>query len=93
MRRGMIDAMSFWVKHCNIDGFRCDVAFEVPVDFWETARTQLDSIKPIFMLAEAENRELSHKSFDMLYNWPIKDVTNQIAKGGNAKKQNTSMNH
>lgn len=86
MRKGMIDAMSFWVKHCNIDGFRCDVAFEVPVDFWETARTQLDSIKPIFMLAEAENRELSYKSFDMLYNWPIKDVTNQIAKGGNAKK-------
>ena len=81
MRAAMIDAMKFWIKECDIDGYRCDVAFEVPTDFWNDARKELDSIKPVFMLAEAEKPELNEKAFDMSYNWPLKDVMNKIAKG------------
>lgn len=33
----MINAMTFWVKEFNIDGFRCDVAYMVPPDFWTQA--------------------------------------------------------
>jgi alpha-amylase len=83
MRAAMIDAMKFWVKECDIDGYRCDVAFEVPTDFWNTVRKELDSIKPVFMLAEAEKPELTDKAFDMAYNWPLKDLMGKIAKGAN----------
>lgn len=79
MREAMIDALKFWVQECDIDGYRCDVAFEVPTDFWDKARAELDIIKPVFMLAEAEHPELLVNAFDMCYNWPLKNVINEIA--------------
>lgn len=88
VREAMADALEFWVKDYNIDGYRCDVAFLVPLDFWEMARKRLDAIKPVFMLAEAEKPELTVNAFNMVYNWPLKDVMNQIAKGKNAEKAN-----
>ena len=33
LRDSMIDAMKFWVTETGIDGFRCDVADDVPMDF------------------------------------------------------------
>lgn len=81
MRDGMIDAMAFWLRETGIDGFRCDVAGDVPTDFWEQARPQLDSIstRPLFMLAEAAKPELQRHAFDMGYNWPQKDLFDAIA--------------
>ncbi|MBU1099345.1 MAG: alpha amylase C-terminal domain-containing protein [Bacteroidetes bacterium] len=76
----MIDALKFWVKECDIDGYRCDVAAMVPTEFWMRARKELDEIKPIFMLAEASESYL-HPWFDMTYNWALKDMMNSIAKG------------
>ncbi len=81
----MIDALKYWVEECNIDGYRCDVAAMVPLDFWVKARTELDKIKPLFMLAEAHEPEL-HDAFDMTYGWQLKDVMNRIAK----KEQNAN---
>ena len=86
MRAAMTDALKFWIQEYNIDGYRCDVAFEVPTDFWDNARKELDAIKPVFMLAEAEHPELLVNAFDMCYNWPLKDVMNEIAMGKDAKK-------
>lgn len=81
LREAMIDALEYWVRDYNIDGYRCDVAYLVPTDFWETARTHLDSIKPVFMLAEAEKPELHNKAFDASYAWEYHHVTNHIASG------------
>lgn len=81
MRKAMIDAMKYWVEQTDIDGFRCDVASWVPTDFWEDARQQLDSIKPVFMLAEAEMPELHNKAFHMSYAWEFLHIMNHIAKG------------
>lgn len=81
MREAMYEAMKFWVEDCDIDGFRCDVAFMVPVDFWESTRARLEEIKPLFFLAEASNKELTEHAFDMLYNWPLGFLYDQIAKG------------
>ncbi len=80
-REAMIDAMSYWIREAGIDGFRCDVAGRVPVDFWDEARTALDKIapSPVFMLAEATEPELMQDAFDMDYNWPMKDLFSQIA--------------
>ncbi|PKL88506.1 MAG: alpha-amylase [Ignavibacteriae bacterium HGW-Ignavibacteriae-2] len=83
MREFMLDALKYWVKDCNIDGYRCDVAAMVPTDFWDTAREELDKIKPVFMLAEAHEPELHFKAFDMTYNWQLKDIMNGIADGEN----------
>lgn len=78
-RAAMIDALKFWIEECDIDGYRCDVAGEVPTDFWNEARPQLQAIKPIFMLAESSKPELLVEAFDADYNWPMKDVFNAIA--------------
>lgn len=80
MRAAMVDALKFWLEDVNIDGFRCDVAGEVPVDFWDETRPQLQAVKPdLFMLAEASVPELQKNSFDMGYNWPMKDLFSEIA--------------
>ena len=70
-RKYMTGALKFWVKEANIDGYRADVAGFIPVDFWENARKELDQIKPVFMLAEWESRDLYKKSFDMTYSWTL----------------------
>jgi glycosidase len=70
MRDYMIESMKFWLTECNIDGFRCDVAGMVPIEFWQAARPQLDAIKPVFMLAEDEQPS-EHTAFDMTYGWDL----------------------
>ena len=80
LRRYMIDAMKYWVQECDIDGFRCDVAGMVPLDFWKEAHTELNKIKHVFMLAEAEGPEF-HQAFDMTYSWELLHLMNDIAKG------------
>ena len=58
LRRAMIDAMRFWIDSAEIDGFRCDMAHLVPLDFWRNARMELDQVKPLFWLAETETGKL-----------------------------------
>lgn len=80
LRAAMIDAFKFWLTEVGVDGFRCDVAMEVPVDFWDEARPQLQAVKPdLFMLAEASVPALQKNGFDMGYNWPMKDLFSEIA--------------
>lgn len=67
LREYMTKAMAYWVRAADIDGFRCDVAGFVPVDFWENVRAELDAIKPVFMLAEWESRDLHARAFDATY--------------------------
>ena len=81
LRKAMIDAMSYWVKNADIDGFRCDVAGMIPLSFWLHARKTLDEVKPnLFFLAE-DGEPIIHRAFDMTYNWELKDIINDIVKG------------
>jgi glycosidase len=80
MREAMVQSLEFWIKEANIDGYRCDVAEMVPLDFWVDARARLDSIRPIFFLAEGEKPEL-HQAFDMTYAWSFHHLMKQVAKG------------
>lgn len=75
MRDAMIDAMSFWIKDMDIDGFRCDYAQGVSSDFWERAREELDNIKPIYMVAEdgTNSESLLTSAFDSNYNFELYD--------------------
>lgn len=86
----MRDAMKFWIDECNIDGFRCDVAAMVPIEFWNWVLPQLEEKKKIFMLAEATEPEL-HEAFDMTYSWQLKDLF--VGVGKKEKSATDFYNH
>jgi len=82
LRRYMTDMLKYWISEFDLDGFRCDVAGEVPTDFWENARTELEKIKPdIVMLAEAHKAELLVKAFDLDYSWPLHNALTDVLQG------------
>jgi alpha-amylase len=84
MRKAMIEAMKFWVQECDIDGFRCDLAFWVPLHFWTEAKAELDKLKELFWLAEAD--PLDHPDymqvFDAAYSWTWMHRTEDFYKKG-----------
>ena len=96
MRLAMIDAMKYWVEETNIDGFRCDLASWVEVDFWQQARPEVEKIKPLFFLGEFDELENPDygKVFDASYSWswmhktedfykkklPLTELTDLLAK-------------
>src|SRR4051812_11666981 len=82
LRRYMTDMLKFWLRDFDLDGFRCDVAAEVPTDFWEQARAELDRVKPdIVMLAESDKPELLSRAFDLDYSWPLHGALNDVVQG------------
>ncbi|HKP14089.1 MAG TPA: alpha-amylase family glycosyl hydrolase [Blastocatellia bacterium] len=82
LRRYMTEMLTYWVREFDLDGFRCDVAGEVPTDFWEQSRAELEKIKPdIVMLAEASKPELLVKAFDLDYGWPLHTALTEVLMG------------
>jgi glycosidase len=81
LREYMITMMKYWVHDIGIDGFRCDVAELVPIDFWESARTKLNTIKPVMMLSEGTLPEHHLKAFDLTYSWNVYDVLEKVVHG------------
>lgn len=82
MRKEMIEDMTYWITEEGVDGFRCDVAGSVPLDFWQEAIPELRAKKSLFMLAEAWEPELLHEGlFDMAYGWDGHHLMNAMAKG------------
>lgn len=80
MRAALIGAMQYWVRNFNIDGFRCDMAHLVPLDFWKKARTTCDAIKPLFWLAECDHVNY-HPTFDASYAWGWMHTSERLTKG------------
>ena len=81
VRRYMTDALLYWVRDVGIDGYRCDVAGFVPLDFWNNVRRELDAVKPVFMLAEWESRDLHAEAFDMTYAWSWHEAVHGVVAG------------
>ncbi|MFY8188510.1 MAG: alpha-amylase family glycosyl hydrolase [Flavobacterium sp.] len=81
VRKYMTDALRYWVKEANVDGYRCDAAGLVPLDFWNNARKELEAIKPVLMLAEWEGRDFHAEAFDMTYAWAWNDAVHKICMG------------
>ena len=81
MQQEMINDLKYWVDNFDIDGYRMDVAHKVPPAFFNNAINELKKIKPVFMLAEAEQQELFSNGFDMQYAWEGHHILNKIAKG------------
>lgn len=82
MREAMKKSMYWWLDTIGIDGFRCDVAMEVPTDFWENTFSEMRTRKPdLFTLAEAELPEHTEHAFDMYYGWELHHLMNDVAQG------------
>jgi len=82
LRRYMTDMLKYWIREFDLDGFRCDVAAEVPTDFWDNARAELEKIKPdIMMLAEAHEPALQVKAFELDYSWPLHAALTKVLQG------------
>ena len=80
--QGQIDAMLYWIKNHAVDGFRCDMAMLVPVEFWQEVSAALHAVKPdVFMLAEAEEQNLFDRAFDACYGWEVHHLLCDIAQG------------
>ena len=82
VREYMADAMEYWVREFDIDGYRADVAGYVPLDFWEKVRPRLEQHRPVFMLAEWQTRDLHQEAFNATYAWEWKDAMQNIARNG-----------
>jgi glycosidase len=81
MRQAMAAEMLWWLREMRIDGFRCDVAGGVPMDFWMDVRRVLKEARPdLFLLAEAESPQM-HAAFDMTYGWELHHLLNEISQG------------
>ncbi len=84
LRKAMIGAMKFWITEFDIDGFRCDLAFWVELNFWKEARTELEKIKNLFWLGELDpldNPEYMG-TFDAAYTWAWMHKANDFYKNG-----------
>ncbi len=86
MRAKMIEAMEFWVREYNIDGYRCDVAHQVPLDFWRTAIDSVEAVRPVLMLAEAAEPEMHEVGFDLTYAWPFYGTLKRVWEGAPASE-------
>ncbi|MDY7097665.1 MAG: alpha-amylase family glycosyl hydrolase [Pseudomonadota bacterium] len=82
LREYMTGSLAYWVREFDVDGYRADVAGYVPTDFWETARKELNAIKPVFMLAEWETRDLHRTAFDATYGWGWKEAMQELVADG-----------
>ena len=82
MRAEMEDCMRFWLER-GIDGFRCDVAYQVPQDFWTEAFSKFRSeySRRLYFLAEGEEAWLHEAGFDATYAWKLHHLLNDIAQG------------
>ncbi len=82
MRDAMFRSLEWWMDTIGIDGFRCDVAHEIPTDFWNTAFDSLRVKHPaMFTLCESENVDLTYTAFNMYYGWELHHLMNNVAKG------------
>ncbi|WP_353401458.1 alpha-amylase family glycosyl hydrolase [Duganella hordei] len=81
LRRYMTQAMTYWVREAGVDGYRADAAGLIPQDFWDNASRELRAIKPVFMLAEWESRDMHAYAFDASYAWSWWDGLRAVAEG------------
>ncbi len=82
MQDSMIAAMKYWVTETGIDGYRVDVAWNVPGGFWKKCIPQLKAVKnDIFFLAEGDKAYLMTSGFDAYYPWEMFHMMVKVAAG------------
>ena len=79
----MEDALLYWVKTLDIDGYRCDYAHGVRDDFWKEAIAKIKELKPGFiMLAESDYERMFDDGFDIIFDRAMKSNVIKLFNGG-----------
>jgi glycosidase len=82
MQDSMIEAMKYWISNTGIDGYRVDVAWNVPAEFWNKCIPQLKELnKELFFLAEGDKPYLLTSGFDAFYPWEMFHKMVEVAAG------------
>lgn len=94
MRDSMIESMKYWITETGIDGYRVDVAWDIPGDFWKQCNRALRAVKPdLFLLAEADGANFHHDGFNASYPWTVFQMMKKVASGErNALSLDTVVN-
>ncbi len=88
LRDYMIAMLQYWLREFDLDGFRCDVAGMVPIDFWNEARVAMERVNPsLFMLAEWHSPDLLLQAFDAVYAWPFHKALHAVFMEGASATQ------
>jgi glycosidase len=83
LREYLVGNLLHWVRDVKADGFRCDVAASVPLDFWEQARRALDKVNPeAILLAESDRPDDQLRAFDLNYNYAYYTALTSVLQGG-----------
>ncbi|MBE7040692.1 MAG: hypothetical protein E7400_01855 [Ruminococcaceae bacterium] len=81
--------MEFYLTEIKADGFRCDVAEEVPLDFWKEAVRRLKKIKPDLIMLDEGGIPDYLEAFDLLYGGGLEGAINRVFHN----KQNSKKAH
>jgi cyclomaltodextrinase / maltogenic alpha-amylase / neopullulanase len=77
-KKYMIAVMKYWVKEFDIDGFNCNAAATIPINFWNIARKELDKIKTVMMIADFSEPKYHVRAFDLTSSWDIYKILPSI---------------
>lgn len=87
MRAAMAAAMRFWLNR-GIDGFRCDMACEVPIDLWQQTLPALRKEYPGHLPARrGRSPRIARRAFDASYAWELHHLLNDIAQGTQKRRR------
>ena len=74
----MTKVLKYWIKEYDVDGFRCDMAHLVPLDFWKYAKKKTAKLKDdLFWFGECQEPEY-HEVFDASYTWKWMHASEQF---------------
>ncbi len=80
--RHVLKIMRYWIEKFDVDGYRCDVAGMVPIEFWEWAVPRIRKVKKdVFLLAEWESPFLHQQAFHATYDWSLYELMKMVAQG------------
>lgn len=76
-REYLLKVAVYWIEECDIDGWRLDVPWKVPFDFWQTLRERVKQVKPdVYILGEVwrdPSKWLRGDTCDGVMNYPLRD--------------------
>ena len=86
VRAYLLDVAQYWIRECDIDGWRLDVANEIDHEFWREFRKACKGVKPDFyILGEIWHDAmpwLQGDQFDAVMNYPATEaIIDFFAKG------------